>query len=170
MGRGLPRVARGSQPWAGGRNPFGIERATLGNASSDFGFRLSDFRPARPAPIPKRLRPPAQRAARRATLGKSIFGFRISPFGFPSDFGFRPSDFRPTPPQPLGLKGSPATHTRQYPRSTSALPPFYLRSTSVCFTEVEPWGNGGGTEVERRYHGERVGGRGIQQPTANGEP
>jgi hypothetical protein len=29
-----PRVARGSQPWAGGRNPFGIEARVKQNSGS----------------------------------------------------------------------------------------------------------------------------------------
>ena len=51
------------------------------------------------------------------------------------------------PLQP-GFGNSSASRTRQYSGSTSVLPPFFLRSTSVGFAEVEP-----------RLYGGRTGGR-----------
>ena len=58
----------------------------------------------------------------------------------------------------VSATGPPAVHANT--RSTSVLPPLHLRSTSVSFAEVEPRLYGGRTEVERRYHRERLVGGG----------
>src|ERR1019366_6641679 len=55
-----------------------------------------------------------------------------------------------------GFENGPASRTPRYPGSISVLPPSYLRSTSVSFTEVERRLYGSRTEVEWRYHRERL--------------
>src|ERR1035441_8784656 len=55
-----------------------------------------------------------------------------------------------------GFENGPASRTPRYPGSISVLPPSYLRSTSVNFTEVERRLYGSRTEVEWRYHRERL--------------
>src|ERR1017187_8724084 len=92
---------------------------------------------------------PAARIWRRTAL-------RVSPIAGLSRHG-APSEPCPAPqkpslwPCPLATRTSPS---RTYVGSTSGLPPFFLRSTSVSFAEVERRLYGGGTEVERRYPNE----------------
>ena len=113
-------------------------------------------------PIHSEARSPGpERNPKGEAEAHAAFGLQISAFGIPSDLGFRPSDFRhplhavrpnEAGAQPLSSLRTtlPASHTRQYPGSTSVLPPFFLRSTSASFAEVERGLYGGRTEVGRR--------------------